>query len=227
MKNLKFTALFLAAIMMLASCGTMNNTGKGALIGGGGGAALGAGALIGKGKGAAIGAAVGAAVGSGAGALIGKKMDKQKAELEKIENAQVSTVTDQNGLQAIKVTFDNGILFKLNSSTLNAVSKTALSQFAASLKNTPETDITIWGHTDNTGTLAVNERISAQRAEAVADFLVQNGISRSRMTTAGKAYNEPVASNDTEAGRAQNRRVDIYITANENMIKQAEQGTLQ
>ena len=227
MKNLKFTALFLAAIMMLASCGTMNNTGKGALIGGGGGAALGAGigALIGKGKGAAIGAAVGAAVGSGA--LIGKKMDKQKAELEKIENAQVSTVTDQNGLQAIKVTFDNGILFKLNSSTLNAVSKTALSQFAASLKNTPETDITIWGHTDNTGTLAVNERISAQRAEAVADFLVQNGISRSRMTTAGKAYNEPVASNDTEAGRAQNRRVDIYITANENMIKQAEQGTLQ
>ena len=108
MKNLKFTALFLAAIMMLASCGTMNNTGKGALIGGGGGAALGAGigALIGKGKGAAIGAAVGAAVGSGAGALIGKKMDKQKAELEKIENAQVSTVTDQNGLQAIKVTFE-------------------------------------------------------------------------------------------------------------------------
>ena len=105
--------------------------------------------------------------------------------------------------------------------------RTALSQFAASLKNTPETDITIWGHTDNTGTLAVNERISAQRAEAVADFLVQNGISRSRMTTAGKAYNEPVASNDTEAGRAQNRRVDIYITANENMIKQAEQGTLQ
>ena len=170
---------------------------------------------------------MGAAVGSGAGALIGKKMDKQKAELEKIENAQVSTVTDQNGLQAIKVTFDNGILFKLNSSTLNAVSKTALSQFAASLKNTPETDITIWGHTDNTGTLAVNERISAQRAEAVADFLVQNGIPRSRMTTAGKAYHEPVASNDTEAGRAQNRRVDIYITANENMIKQAEQGTLQ
>ena len=159
--------------------------------------------------------------------LSGKRWISKKAELEKIENAQVSTVTDQNGLQAIKVTFDNGILFKLNSSTLNAVSKTALSQFAASLKNTPETDITIWGHTDNTGTLAVNERISAQRAEAVADFLVQNGISRSRMTTAGKAYNEPVASNDTEAGRAQNRRVDIYITANENMIKQAEQGTLQ
>ena len=218
----------LAAGMLFTSC-NMSNTGKGALIGGGSGAAVGAGlgAIFGKGKGAAIGAAVGAAVGSGAGALIGKKMDKQKAELEKIENAQVSTVTDQNGLQAIKVTFDNGILFKLNSSTLNAVSKTALSQFAASLKNTPETDITIWGHTDNTGTLAVNERISAQRAEAVADFLVQNGIPRSRMTTAGKAYHEPVASNDTEAGRAQNRRVDIYITANENMIKQAEQGTLQ
>ena len=228
MKSIKIMSCILAAGMLFTSC-NMSNTGKGALIGGGSGAAGGAGlgAIFGKGKGAAIGAAVGAAVGSGAGALIGKKMDKQKAELEKIENAQVSTVTDQNGLQAIKVTFDNGILFKLNSSTLNAVSKTALSQFAASLKNTPETDITIWGHTDNTGTLAVNERISAQRAEAVADFLVQNGIPRSRMTTAGKAYHEPVASNDTEAGRAQNRRVDIYITANENMIKQAEQGTLQ
>jgi len=228
MKSIKIMSCILAAGMLFTSC-NMSNTGKGALIGGGSGAAVGAGlgAIFGKGKGAAIGAAVGAAVGSGAGALIGKKMDKQKAELEKIENAQVSTVTDQNGLQAIKVTFDNGILFKLNSSTLNAVSKTALSQFAASLKNTPETDITIWGHTDNTGTLAVNERISAQRAEAVADFLVQNGIPRSRMTTAGKAYHEPVASNDTEAGRAQNRRVDIYITANENMIKQAEQGTLQ
>ena len=223
------TILVLSASIIFSGCASMSNTGKGAAIGAGGGAALGAGigALVGKGKGAAIGAAVGGAVGAGTGALIGRKMDKQKKELEAIEGAQVETVTDANDLQAIKVTFDNGILFKLNSSTLNAVSKTALSQFDASLKNTPETDITIWGHTDNTGTLAVNERISAQRAEAVADFLVQNGIPRSRMTTAGKAYHEPVASNDTEAGRAQNRRVDIYITANENMIKQAEQGTLQ
>lgn len=143
MKNLKFTALFLAAIMMLASCGTMitrekvlSSEEEEELL-----SVPEIGALIGKGKGAAIGAAVGAAVGTGAGALIGKKMDKQKAELEKIQNAQVSTVTDQNGLQAIKVTFDNGILFKLNSSTLNAASKTALSQFAASLKNTPETEL--------------------------------------------------------------------------------------
>mgnify|MGYP002605514341 CR=1 FL=1 len=229
MKNLKFTALFLAAIMMLASCGTMNNTGKGALIGGGGGAALGAGigALIGKGKGAAIGAAVGAAVGSGAGALIGKKMDKQKAELEKIENAQVSTVTDQNGLQAIKVTFDNGILFATNSSQLSASSRDALTKFATSLKNSPETDITIYGHTDNTGTRTVNERISKERAEAVANFLVGNGIARNRITTEGLAFDQPVADNSTAEGRAKNRRVEVYITASANMIKQAEEGTLK
>ena len=102
-----------------------------------------------------------------------------------------------------------------------------LSEFAISLINNPETDITIWGHIDNTGTLAVNERVSTQRAQAVATFLNQNGIPNSRLTTAGKPYNEPVADNSTAEGRAQNRRVDIYITANENMIKQAENGTLQ
>ena len=231
MKNAKFMAVLLAAAMLFTGCGTMNNTGKGSLIGGSGGAALGAGlgALIGKdkGKSAAIGAAVGAAVGAGTGALIGKKMDKQKAELEKIQGAQVESVTDVNGLPGVKVTFASGILFPTNGSTLNASSKAALQEFAASLKNNPETDITIWGHTDNTGTLAVNEKVSAERAQAGATFLNQNGIATSRMTTAGKAYNEPIADNSTEAGRAQNRRVDIYITANETMIQQAEAGTLQ
>ncbi|MCH5327926.1 MAG: OmpA family protein [Coprobacter sp.] len=230
MKNAKFMAVLLAAAMLFTGCGTMNNTGKGSLIGGSSGAVLGSvvGGLISKdGKGAAIGAAVGATVGAGTGALIGRKMDKQKAELEKIQGAQVESVTDVNGLPGVKVTFDSGILFPTNGSTLNASSKAALQEFAASLKNNPETDITIWGHTDNTGTLAVNEKISAERAQAVATFLNQNGIANSRMTTAGKAYNEPIADNSTEAGRAQNRRVDIYITANETMIQQAEAGTLQ
>ena len=111
----------------------MSNTGKGAAIGAGGGDALGAGigALVGKGKGAAIGAAVGGAVGAGTGALIGRKMDKQKKELEAIEGAQVETVTDANDLQAIKVTFDNGILFATNSSQLSSSSRDALTKFEA------------------------------------------------------------------------------------------------
>ena len=187
---------------VFTGCASWSNTGKGAAIGAGSGAALGAGigALAGKGKGAAIGAAVGAAVGSGTGALIGRRMDKQKKELEAIEGAKVESVQDVNNLQAIKVTFDNGILFATN--------------------------VTIYGHTDNTGTRAVNERISKERADAVANFLVGQGISRSRLTTEGLAFDQPVADNSTAEGRAQNRRVEIYITANADMIKKAESGQL-
>ena len=197
-------------------------------IGAGSGAALGAGigALAGKGKGAAIGAAVGAAVGSGTGALIGRRMDKQKKELEAIEGAKVESVQDVNNLQAIKVTFDNGILFATNKSELSPASREALTKFATSLKNSPDTDVTIYGHTDNTGTRAVNERISKERADAVANFLVGQGISRSRLTTEGLAFDQPVADNSTAEGRAQNRRVEIYITANADMIKKAESGQL-
>lgn len=213
---------------IFSGCASMSNTGKGAVIGAGGGAALGAGigALAGKGKGAAIGAAVGAAVGSGTGALIGRRMDKQKKELEAIEGAKVETVQDVNNLQAIKVTFDNGILFPTNKSELSPSSREALTKFAASLKNSPDTDVTIYGHTDNTGTRAVNERISKERADAVANFLVGQGINRSRITTEGLAYDQPVADNSTASGRAQNRRVEVYITANENMIQKAQTGQL-
>ena len=231
----KAISLFLCAAMIASGCifttgcSTMSKTTEGSLIGSGAGATLGAvaGALIGKnGKGAAIGAAVGTAVGAGTGALIGKKMDKKAAELAALEAAQVETVTDVNGLEAIKVTFDSGILFPTNGTTLSADSKTALSKFAKEMADMPETDFTIYGHTDNTGTAAVNEKISAQRAESVAKYLQSCGIASSRMTTEGKSYNEPVASNDTAAGRAQNRRVEVYITANENMIQAAQNGTL-
>lgn len=229
----RFISLFLGGCIITSGlffpgCASMSNTGKGAAIGAGGGAALGAGigALAGKGKGAAIGAAIGAAVGSGTGALIGRRMDKQKKELEKIQNAQVESVTDANNLQAIKVTFDNGILFATNKSELSPAARTSLTTFATSLKNSPDTDVTIFGHTDNTGSRAVNEKLSQQRAEAVANFLVGNGISRSRITTEGLAYDQPVADNSTVEGRAKNRRVEIYITANEAMIRKAENGTL-
>lgn len=215
--------------MAFPGCASMNNTGKGALIGGGGGAALGAGigALVGKGKGAALGAAIGGALGSGTGALIGRRMDKQKAELEKIEGAKVETVTDKHNLQALKVTFDNAILFPTNGSTLSTASQNSLTQFANSLKNTPDTDVTIYGHTDNTGTREVNDKISRERAEAVSHFLMGRGIPGNRIITRGLAFDDPVADNSTAAGRALNRRVEVYITADENMIQQAEAGTLK
>ena len=127
MTNYKHVALILSAGILMGSCG-MSNTAKGGMIGGGSGAALGAliGGLAGNGKGAAIGAAVGAAVGTGAGVLIGKKMDKAAEEAAKIENAQVEQVTDNNGLQAVKVTFASGILFSTSSSTLSASAKSSL-----------------------------------------------------------------------------------------------------
>jgi len=230
MKNLKaLTAIVLCATILLSSCSTTKNSTKGGVIGGASGALLGAGLgfLFGKGKGAAIGAAVVGTVGAGTGILIGKKMDKQKAELEKIEGAKVETITDANNLQAIKVTFDSGILFATGKSDLTASSKSALLKFAASLKETPETDITIYGHTDNKGSHDMNLKLSNDRASAVSSFLTANGIAKERMTTQGKAYDEPVADNSTEAGRTQNRRVEIYIAANKQMIEQAQQGTLK
>ena len=154
-------------------------------------------------------------------------MDKQKKELEKIQEAKVESVTDVNNLQALKVTFDNGILFATNKSELSPSARTALTKFATSLKNSPDTDITIYGHTDNTGSRAVNEKLSKERADAVANFLVGNSINRSRITTEGLAYDQPVADNSTAEGRAQNRRVEVYITANSDMIKKAENGTLE
>lgn len=232
-KNLFVMTILGGSIILSGSifsgCASMSKTGKGAAIGAGGGAALGAGigALIGRGKGAAIGAAVGAAVGSGTGALIGRRMDKQKKELEAIEGAKVESVKDANNLDAIKVTFDNGILFATGKSELSPGAREALTRFATSLKNSPETDITIYGHTDNTGSRAVNEKVSLERTQAVANFLVGQGINRSRITTEGLAFDQPVADNSTAAGRAQNRRVEVYITANSNMIKQAEAGTLK
>lgn len=231
-KNLFIVSLIGGGIILsgtvFSGCASMSNTGKGAAIGAGGGAALGAGigALIGKGKGAAIGSAVGAAIGSGTGALIGRRMDKQKKELEAIEGAKVETVQDINNLQAIKVTFDNGILFATNKSELNANSREALGKFAVSLQNSPDTDVTIYGHTDNTGTREVNERISLERAKAVANYLTGQGVNRSRITTEGLAFDQPVADNSTAEGRAKNRRVEIFITANAEMIKKAENGQL-
>lgn len=222
-------AVALCASLFVSSC-NMSNTGKGALIGTGSGGAVGAGigALIGGGKGAGIGAAVGAAVGAGAGALIGNKMDKQQKQLEEeLANAKVEQTTDKNGLQAIRVTFDGGILFPTNKWTINQNAKKELSEFAQSLIQNPLTNVSIYGYTDNTGGMEVNRKVSTNRADAVKTYLNQNGVATSRMTAEGLPMQDYVASNETAEGRAQNRRVEIFIYASPEMIQQAENGTLK
>ncbi|PXV68853.1 outer membrane protein OmpA-like peptidoglycan-associated protein [Dysgonomonas alginatilytica] len=220
-KNI-FGALALSAALLLSSCGA-SNTVKGTGVGAGAGGALGAGigAILGGGKGAAWGAGIGAVVGGGAGAIIGNKMDKQKEELEKINGAQVESVNDG---QAIKVTFESGILFATNSSSLNSASQSALSQFATSLRNHPDTDIQITGHTDSSGSDAINNPLSEKRAQAVYNFLLQQGVAGNRMTSSGMGSAQPVADNNTSAGKAQNRRVEVYIHPNEKMIQDAQAG---
>ena len=221
---MKAIVLTLCACIVMAGC---NNLGKGTAIGAGAGAVLGA--IVGKIAGnTAVGAAVGTAVGAGTGALIGKHMDKVKAQAEAVKNAQVESVTDANGLQAVKLTFDSGILFATNKATLNANSKAALNECATLLKNNRDCDIAIYGHTDSTGSDAVNNPLSVNRAKAVQTYLLGQGVSAGQIRTVdGQGSTNPVADNSTAAGRQQNRRVEIYMYASEAMIQAAEAGTLQ
>jgi len=226
MKNVNlFACVVLCIAILLPGCGASNTT-KGTAIGAGGGAAVGAGigALLGDGKGAAWGAGIGAVVGGAAGALIGKKMDKQKQELEQIQNAQVETVNDG---QAIKVTFDSGILFATNSSTLSQTSRNALTQFANTLKTYPDTDVEIHGHTDSSGGDKVNIPLSQSRALSVQSYLINQGISSSRMVSQGLGSSMPVAAEDAKGVQALNRRVEVYIHPNAKMLQEAQAGTLQ
>ena len=219
MKKIKFFSIGLCFALVLAGC---NNTKKGAAIGAGGGAVLGA--IVGKLAGnTAVGAAVGAAVGTGAGAIIGKKMDKAKAQAEAVKNAQVQQVTDINGLPALKVTFDSGILFTTNKAELNAAAKTSLTEFSKVVKENSDMDIAIIGHTDNTGSDAINNPLSENRAKSVSTYLKNSGVNASQIKTVeGQGSKNPVADNSTAEGRTQNRRVEVYIYASQEMIKAAE-----
>ena len=219
MRSLKSIAVALCAALVLAGC-NMSNTGKGALIGAGGGAGLGAiiGAIAGN---TAVGAAIGGAVGAGAGAIIGKKMDKAKKEAEAVQNAQVEAVTDTNGLEAVKVTFDSGILFATGKSDLTAASKTSLQQLATVLKNNSDCDVAIQGYTDNQGwkkstpeeSAQKNQALSLDRATAVSSYLLALSVPASQIKSVeGFGQNNPVADNSTKAGQAQNRRVDRKST---------------
>lgn len=216
-----FAIIFLSGSVVLSSCGASRSL-QGGAIGGASGAAVGAGvgAIAGGGRGAAIGAGIGAVLGGTAGAIIGNKMDKQAAELEQIEGAQVEKVNEG---EAIKVTFESGILFATNSSTLNTVSRASLDKFATSLVNNPDTDVKIYGHTDSTGSDDINNPLSERRAEAVYNYLVSKGVAGVRMDSEGFGSTQPISDNSTAAGRADNRRVEVFIFPNAKMIQEAQQ----
>ncbi|MDD4923146.1 MAG: OmpA family protein [Bacteroidales bacterium] len=223
---MKVTRLLVVGLLSLSlvfsGCKSWSNALKGGTIGTLAGAAVGAGVgkLLGN---TAVGAIAGAAVGGTTGTLIGKKMDKQAAELESKlgQNAAVERIGE-----GIKVTFESGILFNTGKADLSASSKTALTKFSQTLIDYPDTDVMIYGHTDNTGSDAINQPLSENRASAVKSFLVSQGVDGKRITTQGMGSSSPVASNDTEAGRTQNRRVEVAITANEVMLKKAQAGQL-
>ncbi len=231
MKKLKFITLGLCAALVL-SCST--KTGTGALIGTGAGTFVGG--IIGK---IAGNTAVGAAVGAGTGALIGRHMDKVKAETEAqlAEAATVEEVTDKNGLKAVKVTFDSGLLFATSSSTLNSSAKSSLSKFANNvLKKNASVDVNVYGYTDNQGwknstaeqSVQKNIDLSQERAQSVASYLMACGAAADQIATVeGLGEANPVADNSTEAGREQNRRVEVYLYASQEMIDAANNGTLQ
>ena len=223
MKKQSLVAAFLAGSFALSSCG-LDNAVKGAGIGAVGGAAIGAG--IGRVLGnTALGTAIGGVLGGTAGTLIGRKMDKQKKELEaSVKDAKIESVNDG---QAIRVTFDSGILFATSSASLSAASQATLQKFAANLKENSDTDLLIVGHTDNTGSDRINNPLSYNRAASVRTFLLSQGVAEMRMKVEGKGSTEPVADNSTVAGRRDNRRVEVYILPSKDMVKAAEAGTLK
>jgi outer membrane protein OmpA-like peptidoglycan-associated protein len=206
MKRSLAGVLMLAALVPLAAGCGMNKATKGAIIGAGGGGAVGA--VIGKATGSTVrGAIIGAAVGGGAGAIIGHEMDKQAEELA----YELPGATVQRIGEGIAVTFPDGLLFAFNSDQITTTARDNLRTFAASLTKYPKTRTLIVGHTDSQGSAEYNMGLSDRRALSAANFITAEGIDRARISTAGRGETEPIATNDSDAGRQQNRRVEIAI----------------
>ncbi len=197
-------------IAMLATAGCATKTQTGAVIGAAGGAVVGG--AIGKAAGStAKGAIIGAVVGGTAGAIIGAKMDKQAKELEQnIKGAKVERVGE-----GIQVTFDSGLLFDYDSDAVRSAAQDNLRTLAGSLGSYPDSDLLIVGHTDDRGSDSYNLGLSERRSAAASNYLVTQGVARSRLRTMGLGETEPVAPNDNDAGRQANRRVEIAIYASE------------
>ncbi len=226
LSNLRLAVpIALVALLSLTffGCQNMSKTGQGAAVGAGAGAVVGG--VIGKATGStARGAIIGAAVGGTAGAIIGNQMDQQADELDQeLENATVETVPGEDGNTAgIRITFDNAILFDFDSFALRSQARQDLMDLARSLNQYPNTDALVVGHTDSTGSEDYNQTLSERRANSVATFLAQQGITPGRMQISGMGESQPVASNATEAGRQQNRRVEIALYANEQYRQQLQ-----
>ncbi len=213
----KLAVCCIALSVFAASCSNMTRTQKGAVIGTTAGGTIGA--IIGKKAGnTAVGAIIGGAIGGTAGALIGRNMDKQAEEIKKnVPGAEV--IREGEGLI---VKFDSGILFDVDKADLKDNARTNIQNLATSMKNNPDTDIMIIGHTDATGSDTYNLGLSQRRAESVRSYALANGITSSRLTTTGKGESEPIADNTTDSGKAQNRRVEIVIVANDKMKSEAK-----
>jgi outer membrane protein OmpA-like peptidoglycan-associated protein len=215
-KKLFIWFLILAFLAVTTGCAEWNRTQKGAAIGAGTGGAVGG--IIGYATGYTVaGILIGAVVGGAAGAYIGNYMDKQAAEIERdIEGAKVERVGE-----GIKITFSSGILFDVDQSNLKDQYKNELADLAGILNKYEDTNILLAGHTDSTGSEGYNLQLSKRRADAVAGYLASQNVKAGRFTTEGYGKSQPVASNDTTAGRAQNRRVEVAIWANEKLKKAA------
>jgi outer membrane protein OmpA-like peptidoglycan-associated protein len=217
LKKITYYIIILGSISMLSTSCKLNKTAKGAVIGTTGGTVIGA--VIGRASGnTALGAIIGATVGGVTGAIIGRKMDKQA---EEIRNTVPGVKVYRVG-EGIIVEFTDKVLFEYNQSNLNPSSKTNIDKLVTVLNNNPDTDIEIQGHTDNTGSDSNNMRLSKQRASAVSDYIKTRGITLRRLNTRGYGESAPNYSNDTEASRAQNRRVEFLITANPKMTEDAK-----
>ncbi|GGB72509.1 membrane protein [Flavobacterium suaedae] len=221
-------SLALLAGIVLTSCEAMKNTSntqRGVGIGAASGAVLGGviGNNVGKGN-TALGAIIGGVVGGTVGGVIGNKMDKQAQEIDQaLPGAEVERVGE-----GIKLTLgENSVNFDLNKSTLTSKAKANLDRLVPVFNEYPNTNIQVFGYTDSSGSDDYNLRLSEQRAASVVSYLTGKGLSSSRFTTMGKGEADPIADNETASGRAQNRRVEFAITANQQMIEEAEKEAKQ
>ena len=225
MKKILVIALvvILAISTVFTSCESVKNTNKtqrGAAIGAIAGAVLGG--VIGnnvKGMNTEMGAVLGGVVGGVAGGVIGNKMDKQAREIETaLPGAQVERIGE--GIRL--VLGENAVRFDTNKSTLTAAAKANLDKLVPVFQSYADTDIIIYGYTDSTGAVDYNQKLSEQRAASVKAYLASKGLNVSRFTSKGMGISDPIASNETTEGKAQNRRVEFAITANEKMIGDAK-----
>ena len=211
-QTIKSLSCIALSIAVLSGCANMNETQQGTAKGAGIGAVAGAvlGAAVGGSRGAATGAVLGGAAGAVGGNIWSKKMQEQKAAMER---ATVGTgvAVSQTADNRLKLDIPSDVSFDTGRSAIKPNFGPILNQFATSLNDNPATTVTIIGHTDSTGSDAINNPLSIDRAESARDYLVSRGVARTRIATDGRGSREPIADNNTQQGRDKNRRVEIYV----------------